>query len=66
MKSIFSTETSKEKRTIKRHFHDQAATVEEISALAKKATSQAEDPTKLCNILKRVGGGHSRFRPTGL
>lgn len=66
MSSIFNDKISKEKRIIKRHFHDQAATVEEISVLAKKTTSQADDPTKLCNILKRVGGGHSRFRPTGL
>lgn len=68
MKSISSNENNASTQSnsiIKRHFNDQAATVEEILALSKKTTLQVDDPTKLCNILKRVGGGHSRFRASG-
>ncbi|WOC14568.1 hypothetical protein [Pseudochrobactrum sp. MP213Fo] len=68
MKSIYNNKNNASAQTngiIKRHYNDQAATVEEILALAKKTTLQVDDPTKLCNILKRVGGGHSRFRPSG-
>lgn len=46
-----------------RHFHQDAASEKQLSAVHIKAATQLKDATKLGTILKKVGGGLSRHRP---